>query len=67
MDINEISALLHIHEKASAHGDALKNIKDAAWKTLLSANEEHAPQVKETGAIISEEEPVEEEPVAEGE
>ena len=53
MDINEISALLHIHEKASAHADALKHIKDAAWAQLKKINEEHTPVADaETGVAL---------------
>jgi hypothetical protein len=59
MDINEISALLHIHEKASAHGEALKHIKDAAWDQLKKANEEHGPKEEEPAEEA--EEPVTEE------
>jgi hypothetical protein len=36
----EIAALLHIHEKASAHGDMLKNIADGALKRLKTINDE---------------------------
>lgn len=40
-DMNEVSALLHIHEKAAAHGGALNNIAQAALARLRQINEEH--------------------------
>jgi hypothetical protein len=42
-DVNEIAALLHIHEKASAHAGALEHIKNAAWAKLQDLNLAHAP------------------------
>lgn len=46
----EVAALLHIHEKASAHGEALKNIRDAAMKKLQQINDSHSPPAKESEA-----------------
>lgn len=40
-DFSEVAALLHIHEKAAAHGDLLKNIADSAMAKLKQINEEH--------------------------
>lgn len=40
-DLEEVANLLHIHEKASAHGDLLKNIADTAMAKLKQINEEH--------------------------
>lgn len=40
-DMDEVAGLLHVHEKAREHGDALKNIKDAAWERLVQINAEH--------------------------
>jgi hypothetical protein len=45
----EISALLHIHEKAHAHGTALTNIRDAAWRRLQQLNAEHQQATNENG------------------
>jgi len=39
MDINEVAALFHIHEKASAHGTNLSHIRDWAYKQLVGENE----------------------------
>ena len=41
-DHEEIAALLHIHEKTSAYGQSLSNIRDAAWQKLLQHNASHA-------------------------
>lgn len=41
-DLDEVSALLHIHEKAVAHGGALSNIAGAALTRLRQINAEHA-------------------------
>jgi hypothetical protein len=38
MDINEVVALFHIHEKASAHGSAMDHIKEYAYHMLLDEN-----------------------------
>jgi hypothetical protein len=55
-DMNEVATLLHIHEKAAAHGDLLKNIADHAMGQLRKINAEHiAPVVEE--APVEEEEP----------
>jgi len=58
-DINEVSALLHIHEKANAHGSLLKNIADAAMRELKRINEDHAPSApqREAIAVVDEPEP----------
>lgn len=45
-DMDEVAGLLHVHEKAHAHGEALKNIRDAAWAKLKQIDAEHAPQVE---------------------
>jgi hypothetical protein len=39
MDINEVAALFHIHEKASAHGTNLSHIRDWAYKQLTAEND----------------------------
>lgn len=41
-DVEEIAALLHIHEKAMGHGLALSNIRDMAWNRLQKLNADHA-------------------------
>lgn len=61
MDKDEISALLHIHEKASAHGTSLTHIRDAAWQALQKINADHAPKPEEPEV---EAEPVEPDPPA---
>lgn len=61
MDPMEISNLLHIHEKASAHGAALEHIRNAAWAALKKLNEDHAPKKDEPEAAA---EPVEADPPA---
>ena len=43
-DTDQIAALMHIHEKASAHGTALEHIKNMAWAKLKKINDEHAPK-----------------------
>ena len=40
-DLDEVANLLHVHEKASAHGDLLKNIANTAMAKLRLINEEH--------------------------
>ncbi len=40
-DLEEVANLLHVHEKASAHGDLLKNIANTAMAKLRLINEEH--------------------------
>jgi hypothetical protein len=39
MDLNELAALFHLHEKAAQHGTSLSHIKDWAYKQLLAENE----------------------------
>ena len=41
MEIEQIAALFHIHEKASAHGQNFLNIKEAAWNELKKLDEQH--------------------------
>ncbi len=41
-DLQEVAALLHVHEKASAHGDLLRNIANEAMAKLRLINEEHS-------------------------
>ncbi len=40
-DLQEVAALLHVHEKASAHGDLLRNIANEAMAKLRVINDEH--------------------------
>ncbi len=40
-DLDEVANLLHVHEKASAHGDLLRNIANTAMAKLRLINEEH--------------------------
>jgi hypothetical protein len=40
-DLDEVANLLHVHEKASAHGDLLRNIANTAMAKLKQINEEH--------------------------
>ena len=40
-DLQEVAALLHVHEKASAHGDLLRNIANEAMAKLRVINHEH--------------------------
>ena len=47
-DLDEVANLLHVHEKASAHGDLLRNIANTAMAKLRLINEEHGrPQEPE--------------------
>ncbi len=47
-DLDEVANLLHVHEKASAHGDLLRNIANTAMAKLRLINEEHGrPQESE--------------------
>jgi len=47
-DLQEVAALLHVHEKASAHGDLLRNIANEAMAKLRIINDEHGkPQESE--------------------
>lgn len=39
MDMQEIAALFHIHEKAQAHGQTLTHIRDWAYGRLKEENE----------------------------
>lgn len=45
MDIQEIAALLHIHEKASAHGASMVGIRDWAAYGLMKHNAEAKEEV----------------------
>lgn len=38
MDINEVAALFHIHEKAHAMGSTLSHIRDYAYDLLIEEN-----------------------------
>ena len=55
-DLDEVAALLHVHEKASAHGDMLKNIANMALLKLKLINDEHAPMPKKVEVVAPEEE-----------
>jgi len=60
-DMEQIAALLHIHEKAHHHGSALTNIRDEAFRQLKALDdkivkdraERQAPQV----TVVNEPEP----------
>lgn len=52
MDIQEIASLLHIHEKASAHGSSMTHIRDLALYQL----KQHNAGAKEAVDHIREEE-----------
>jgi len=45
-DIGEVFALLNVHKLAHDHGDALKNIRDAAMQRLQAIDAEHAEAAK---------------------
>lgn len=72
-DFDEVAALLHIHEKASAHGELLRGIADTAMQRLRQINEEHlasrspAPKPIPVGLKAEEEPPVGEAGLPEGE
>ena len=46
--MNNIAELLHIHEKAHAHGPALSNIRDYALRELLKINADMAAEKPST-------------------
>lgn len=46
-DMDEIATLLHIYEKAVAHGDALPNIKQQVWAKLKAIDAEHGQWLAE--------------------
>ncbi len=48
-DLDEVANLLHVHEKASAHGDLLSNIAKTAMARLRVINEEHG---KAPGPVV---------------
>lgn len=41
-DMQEVYGLLHVHKMAHEHGEAFRNIKDAAWERLQQIDKEHA-------------------------
>lgn len=53
-DMDEVAALLHVHEKASAHGDMLKHIANTALAKLRQINEEHAPKAQKLSEVLAE-------------
>jgi len=66
-DMEEVAGLLHVFEKAHLHGDALRHIRDAAWKKLQAINEDHAPKKPKPEEPVEEEVPQEEVPPSDGE
>jgi hypothetical protein len=60
-DLDEVANLLHVHEKASAHGDLLRNIANTAMAKLKQINEEHG-RPQEVVEDQTEPEPTTEEP-----
>ncbi len=58
-DLDEVANLLHVHEKASAHGDLLRNIANTAMAKLKLINEEHGrPKVEGEDRAIDYDDPV---------
>jgi len=63
-DIHEVFVLLNVHKLAHEHGDALKNIRDAAMQRLRQMDAEHAqaaadpvyPEAKDESEVETEEE-----------
>lgn len=47
MDLQEIAALLHVHETLQKHGDMFPNLKKHALDMLRSIEADHAPQKAE--------------------
>lgn len=62
-DLDEVAALLHVYEKASAHGDLLKNIANSAMGKLRAIDAEH---VKPAEAVAEPEPAPEPDPVVSG-
>lgn len=55
-DISEVAALLHVHEKAIAHGSAMSNIAAAAYDRLTQINGKWGEQLAKEKAARAEEE-----------
>jgi hypothetical protein len=47
MDINEIGALLHIHDALAKHGDKFPNLKKSVWDALSQAEADHHQEPEE--------------------